>query len=295
MRGAHVDSSEIFFESGLASGENQNLQMPPCIGATDWFCHAKAEAIEAHTLFCFPFAGGGAAVWHPWATNLEGAANVVGVRLPGRESLVNVPPLDSIDKMVEEIGKRLTIPEGQSFSFFGHGMGALLAFELVRYLRRAGQPLPSGLIVCASRAPFLPDRMSKVGDLPDRDFVQAIEDRFGAIPSELQEHPELIELLLPAFRADVRACESYQYVNEPPLDIPILALGAAQDALVGLNEVRAWRALTATRFEVGFFSGKHFFVQLAATAVCRRIARFVAGPLHVTPYQPGATARPGHG
>ena len=282
MRGAQVDSSDIFFESGLASGENRNLLSPPSATTADWFSQARVDAKESHTLFCFPFAGGGAAVWHPWATHLEGVAKVVGVRLPGRESLVNLTPLEQLDQMVEQIAMRLAVPEGQSFSFFGHGMGALLAFELVRYLRRFNKPMPNALILCASRAPYLADRQNVISGLPDEQFVRAIEERFGAIPSELQEHPELIELLLPAFRADVAACEQYNHVVEQPLDVPILALGAAEDLLVTLDEVRAWGTLTNRHFEVGFFSGKHFFVQSAAKAVCGRIVRFLAQPLNVT-------------
>ncbi|WP_219723246.1 thioesterase II family protein [Fischerella thermalis] len=45
----------------------------------------------------------------------------------------------------------------QAIRFFGHGMGALVSFELVRLLRKQYNTLPVHLFVSAHHAPQIPD------------------------------------------------------------------------------------------------------------------------------------------
>jgi len=94
-------------------------------------------------------------------------------------------------------------------------MGALLAFESVRALRRVGQPLPAHLFVSGCRGPQLPDRSQPRHALNEEDFVAALRV-LGDTPTELLENPELLRLLLPMLRADFRVCESYRYTPDMP-------------------------------------------------------------------------------
>ena len=53
--------------------------------------------------------------------------------------------------------------------------------------------------------------------------------RLNGTPSELLNHEELMEIMLPLLRADFALYETYVYSTEPPLNCPISAFGGLQD------------------------------------------------------------------
>jgi medium-chain acyl-[acyl-carrier-protein] hydrolase len=85
----------------------------------------------------------------------------------------------------------------------------------------------------------------------------------------LLQNAELREMLLPALRADLRACETYWYSPEDPLDCPISAFGGAQDQMVSRRELAAWRAQTRSRFTLRMLAGGHFFTQTTQQLIAR--------------------------
>src|SRR5258708_5281452 len=111
-----------------------------------WFPNAATS--PARRLFCFPHAGGGAS--QPLA--LSGWA-AVPVRLPGRESRLAEAPFERMGPLVAALADNIESYMDRPFAFFGHSMGAAVAFELARELRRRSRPLPSMLIASGARAP----------------------------------------------------------------------------------------------------------------------------------------------
>ena len=100
------------------------------------------------------------------------------------------------------------------FALFGHSMGALLAFELARRIRRAGGPCASAAVrVSGHRAPELPRRHPAIAHLRDPEFITEICQRYGGVPDEVLRQPELLALFLPCLRADMTLIEHYTYVS----------------------------------------------------------------------------------
>ena len=60
-------------------------------------------------------------------------------------------------------------------------------------------------------------------------------------------HEELLQLLLPAMRADMELLETYEYVDEPPLETDILAIGGTEDRAVSATALADWRRHTSER------------------------------------------------
>ena len=58
--------------------------------------------------------------------------------------------------------------------FFGHSMGALVAFELARALRRDGARLPTHLIMSGAPAPHVKQLSHALHTLPDEEFLQNV-------------------------------------------------------------------------------------------------------------------------
>ena len=116
-------------------------------------------------LFCFPYAGAGASIYRDWRLPSEAGVQVLAVQPPGRENRREVPPLRRIEPMLDACARELAPLADRPFAFFGHSMGALVAFELTRLLRRRGSPLPAHLFLSAHRAPDLP-RLSHASGQP---------------------------------------------------------------------------------------------------------------------------------
>jgi len=144
------------------------------------------------------------------------------------------------------------------FVLFGHSLGALTAFEVVRELAIQGRPLPDRLVVSAYAAPHLPRTASSLHALPDASLASAISERYGAIPPHVMADPELLALLLPAFRADFTILETYRYRPGPPLTVPLEVFGADRDA-VSLADLEPWRDHTTSDVRIHRFAGGHFY------------------------------------
>jgi medium-chain acyl-[acyl-carrier-protein] hydrolase len=176
--------------------------------------------------------------------------------------------------MVEALVTGLRSYLDSPFAFFGHSMGALLSFELTRALRRFGLRLPDALIVSAHRAPQLGRERAPIHALPEVQSRQELRTLNGT-PEAVLEHPELMGLFGPILRADFELCETYAYVPESPLSVPILALAGKQDPQVSPENVGLWKEQTTGRFEQRIFEGDHFYLTPRKDEVVASIQGFL--------------------
>jgi medium-chain acyl-[acyl-carrier-protein] hydrolase len=158
-------------------------------------------------------------------------------------------------------------------------MRALLAFELTRRLGRELGATPVRLFVSGRRAPHLPDSRPPVGHLTDADFVAEIRRRYDGIPAEVLRHTELLQLLLPALRADIALLEGHACTDETPVDCPIAAWGGLGDDETSRESLAAWGRHTRAGCSVRMFPGDHFFVQQARPLVLEALVSDLAPAL----------------
>jgi medium-chain acyl-[acyl-carrier-protein] hydrolase len=157
------------------------------------------------------------------------------------------------------------------YALFGHSMGALLAFEVARRLRREGAPDPAHLFVSARRAPTREDPLPDIHELPDEEFIGEIRRRWGGIPEAVLREADLVQLLLPALRADVTVLETYTHTKGEPLDCPISAFGGTGDANLRHEDLLAWREHTRRDFRLRMFPGDHFFLRSQQRAILQAV------------------------
>ncbi len=226
-----------------------------------WVVTSKRKPSASLLLVCFPHAGAGASVYAAWNRELPATVDLCAVQPPGREQRMAEPFLTRMDELVAEATNALLPLLDRPCVFFGHSMGALVAFEVARELRRRGARIPVGLCVSAREAPQRQSRPLVPWDLPDPEFIEQIDRRYNGLPAALKAEPELLALFLPILRADLRLLFSYTYQAEPPLDVPLLAFGGEQDPGVSLDALQAWREQTLGRFSAKFFPGDHFYHQ----------------------------------
>jgi surfactin synthase thioesterase subunit len=150
-------------------------------------------------------------------------------------------------------------PEIQ-YGFYGHSLGAVIAFETARRLAALGVRGPSRLFVGACRTPELPPILPTVGRLSEDEFLEAVQQRYGGIPAAVLEEPELLEMILPIMRADFAAYEDYCYEVGPGLACPITAFAGTGDPVVRTEDMAGWAHHTSGPFELHAVPGDHFFL-----------------------------------
>jgi surfactin synthase thioesterase subunit len=182
------------------------------------------------------------------------------LRLPGHDGRLNEPPRTNLRALAAELAGDLQSIAERPYTLLGHSLGAWLAFEIAREMRRRGCLRPALLVVAASRAPHLRLTERPIYDLPDDRFLDAVDERYGGIPPAVRASDELIRLLLPSLRADLQMAETYQYDEEPPLDVEVLALGGVEDSAISPAQLESWREHTTQAFSSRLLPGGHFFL-----------------------------------
>jgi surfactin synthase thioesterase subunit len=210
-------------------------------------------------LFCLPHAGGGAVAYRRFPDRAPADVEVVAIRLPGRESRFREPPLTRLDDVVDSVLHAVGAQLNRPHAWFGHSMGALIAYEVCRAIRRRGLPAPRRLLVSGRPAPHLPLRDPPVHAAPTPQFVTHLRG-LGGTAAELLDDPAAQRALLPTLRADFRLAETYRHQAGPPLDCPISVFGGSQDRLTTAAELDAWRQHTAAGCTVRICPGGHFFL-----------------------------------
>src|SRR5262249_44475104 len=225
-----------------------------------WLAYVSPRPQAPVRLFCFPYAGGGASVYRGWADGLAGAAEVCPVQLPGRENRFREPVFTRLPPLIEALAEALRPFLDRPFAFFGHSLGALVAFELARRLRRDQGAEPVRLFVSACGAPQT--RARRGGEIPPRPAGEFWHEggRLNGTPTGVLDDGELRELLLPTLRADFAVGETYRYAGGPPLTCPVCALGGLGDETVDRRDLDAWRVRTAGPFRRRLLPGDHFFL-----------------------------------
>ena len=196
---------------------------------------------------------------------------VIWVQQPGRGARFSEEPYTGVQATADEIAAGLNMYADAPFAFYGHSLGAVIAFEVARKLRRDGNRMPCHLFVGAARAPHLERIQPSLRNLSDEVFLNAVHTRYAGIPAAVSDEPELMQLFLPLLRADFTAYETYTCVEEPPLSCPITAFTGSEDPIVKLDAVQQWASHTNEKFTAHVLPGDHFFLNANSALLTKKI------------------------
>jgi surfactin synthase thioesterase subunit len=208
-------------------------------------------------LVCFPHAGGSASFYLPVAAALSPAVDVVAIQYPGRQDRLREPPIDDIALLADRIYARLRVTADRPVTFFGHSMGAIVAFEVARRLEADGRTI-TRLFASGRRAPST--RREEAIHLRDDAGIVAELRRLGGTSSALLQHDEILRAALPALRADYRAIETYACDPQATVSCPISVLLGDDDTRVTFDEASAWASHTTGAYDIHKFPGGHFYL-----------------------------------
>jgi medium-chain acyl-[acyl-carrier-protein] hydrolase len=230
--------------------------MQPIESNSPWIIFPKSYHPLRLRLFCFHYAGGNASIFRSWSEDLPPTIQVCAIELPGRQSRIAEPPFARMPRLVEALAQALCPFLDIPYAFFGHSMGALISFELVRQLRRQNHMGPVHLFAASCRAPHLAHTHYPIHTLSESSFLIAL-NRIAPAPKELLQNSELRQLIMPTLRADVALCETYTFTKEEPLNCPISIFGGTRDWEVSRTELSAWQCQTRGEFKLRQFADNH--------------------------------------
>jgi medium-chain acyl-[acyl-carrier-protein] hydrolase len=245
-------------------------------GGNPWLLRPQPRPRAAVRLFCLAHAGGSAWMYRGWPALVPEGVEVCAVQLPGHGNRVGEPGIAEFAPLLAQLAKAIEPELDRPFALFGHSLGALLAFELARWSVETLEQAPVQLFVSGHNAPHLPETEDGLTGLDDAAVIERLR-ALGCTPAAVLENGELMELMLPAIRADFAVCESYAHRAGPPLPCPLSALAGTDDPRTDRAGVEAWRRHTSGPFAVRWFPGDHFFVALQERILVQMIAAELAG------------------
>jgi surfactin synthase thioesterase subunit len=225
-------------------------------------------------LVCLPHAGGSASAFFGFSAEVDSVAEVIAVQYPGRQNRWRDQPVTDLVELAEQVADVLLAELSGPVALFGHSMGAAVAFEVARRLERAGRA-PVWLFASGSRAPSL-ERSEGIHQLDDKGLVEELIQLGGTDPRLLAER-EILDLMLPAIRADYTAIETYHAADDATVACPVTALTGDDDERAALDQVQAWQRHTSGQFDLRVFSGGHFYLFDHLPELAAGITKALAG------------------
>jgi surfactin synthase thioesterase subunit len=208
-------------------------------------------------LYIFPHAGGSAEYYVRFANAFTGDIKRIAVQYPGQRGSHDLGSFTSIPDLADRVCQMLS-PLDQSHgevAFFGHSMGALLAFDVARRFEAAGSPI-AALFVSACAAPgrigseYIPES--------DRGLLDAVSEMTGANPEFLQNE-QFAAKILPVLRG-LRAIANYECPPDATVSCPIYAFLGDDDEVATYERVAPWSERTTAEFTARVFPGHHFYL-----------------------------------
>jgi medium-chain acyl-[acyl-carrier-protein] hydrolase len=240
--------------------------------SSSWI-YRRSDPSGSFRLFCFPYAGGTAAAYRSWQDDFPDHIEVCAIEPPGRRHRIREEPFRRLTELADAVLDALTADLGMPFAFFGHSLGALVAFEVARRIALGPGQRPTALFLSSAVAPQLPSSRasSAIWDLPPAQLRAELRDYGGTLPGLLDDSA-LLEVFLPVLRADLEAFDSYSCDAGARLDVPVYLYGGEEDPKVPAARLWAWCEI-ADVISVRLFPGGHFYLRDHQRALTASIAR----------------------
>ncbi|GIG56649.1 thioesterase [Longispora fulva] len=228
-------------------------------GSELWFRRYPATAPLGLRLVCLPHAGGTATFFHSWPAGLPADVETLAVRYPGRQDRFTEPLIDTMSEMADRVTEALLplVLGGVPVALFGHSMGASVAHEVTVRLERDHGVSPVLLALSGREAPgHVPP--TSLHTRSDAELIAHVRGQ-GEIEPAVFEMPELLELIMPALRADYRLIETHV----PPtgtVSAPVVAYTGDADPGCAVPDAAAWAAVTTGGFRLKVLPGDHFYL-----------------------------------
>lgn len=211
-------------------------------------------------LIMLPFAGGNSFSYREICNALGHKYEILCPEIPGRGSLATEKPFESIEDISDYVFEKSikSLKLLSSYVIYGHSMGGLLTYSLLKKIEENNLPLPKHIVVSGKSAPSV--TLNRYWHLlPSKEFWNNLID-MGGIPEELLSCEELKEYFENILRADFKAVETYEYKKPNRLsNVPITVLYGSEEPFEE-EDLDNWKNETTKEVKFIKMDGKHFFI-----------------------------------
>ncbi|WHZ55989.1 thioesterase II family protein [Metabacillus hrfriensis] len=210
-------------------------------------------------LFCFPYAGGSGSIFNNWRNYLHHSIELQPIHYAGRGKRFQECCYQDMNEITNDIFENITGYINKSnYSFFGHSMGGLIAYELCKKMVSEGLHSPAHIFLSGIKPPNHV-REKKVHNLPEKEFKEKI-GKLNGTPKEILNNQELMDIYLPILRSDFKLIEEYEFSREGyKLNTSITAMYGKQDDITE-EDMKKWTDFTSKDSQVRGYPGGHFFI-----------------------------------
>ncbi len=223
-----------------------------------WFTTFNKKPDANTTLFCFPYAGGTASIYSSWHEYLTDDVELYALQAPGKANRLSEMPIKNMEEFTTKIAENIAPLIDKDYVFFGHSLGARVAFEVSMKLVEQGFPPPKHFIVSASSAPSIKRNKAPIYGLPEAQFIGKLRE-LGGTPDLVLENEELRSIYFPAIRADFQILDEYQG-NNGKLAATAHVLYGLQDNTIEVEDTTYWKEHFTEHCELYPIEGGHFYV-----------------------------------
>lgn len=212
-------------------------------------------------LICIPFAGGSASAYYKWSQHLQDDIELVPLELAGHMMRLEEELYQNMDEAADDLVSMIEKKvENTDYVLYGHSMGGLLAFEVVRKLALTGKKLPEHLIISGSNPPHVKRKHRQIAKAPLEVLKEEIL-KLGGTPLEIFDNPEYSEIFVPMIRADYRLLEEYEYIpSSVALQCPLSIFWSDEDGRIDVEQISSWKDYGKCGYHEYKFKGNHFFI-----------------------------------
>jgi len=212
-------------------------------------------------LVCLHHAVGSAAMYLNWQSKLPEYVEVSAVQLPGRGNLLNLTSFDDIKAAAADVVTLLENEVEKPYVIFGHSLGALLGFEVIRHLQQNHQKKLLAFVASGLSAPHIFTPKIRRDLMNDKELIDLLAAYDKDRVKQDQAYFELLRLILPTARNDFKMHDNYRFQKQPDiLSCPIIAIAGKQDNEHSIDNILLWRELTNADFSSKIFPGGHMFL-----------------------------------
>lgn len=273
-----IDSAPL--QEDKVEGQSETIALRINKQSGSWLVVQKPRPEAKMRLICFPFAGGGSAVFDEWGEAIDPDIEIISVEAPGRLGRIDEEPVRTIEEFARGLYPELRDKLDRPYAMLGHCLGGLTLYEMLRFFQARRDPMPQHVFVSGARPPSvlrapgsfeaeLNERLTAFGDYkagrlghqqPDDVFAEIVRAFGISESSKMLEVEELRQLVLPTVRAEFEMTSRYIYLPERPFGIPITCFRGSRDEYVKRAHAALWEKFTTNRFEMFERDTGHFAI-----------------------------------
>lgn len=211
-------------------------------------------------LFCIPYAGGSATFYYKWERYLGYDIRLVPIELKGKGARFNETTYEDFNQITEDILNIIKEDiKNEEYAFYGHSMGALLAFELYYKVKEHHLKLPSHIFFSSFSLPSESKKRAGLHKLTDNELLNELIP-LGGFDKEILENQELIKICLSILRNDYRLLDSYIYLRRNEKIMSNVSILFGKEESYNQSNIEELRNMISGECSFYEYSGGHFFL-----------------------------------